>query len=343
MTVQFRPVNSTRSILFTLSLAASLALSLAPIVPTVRAQAKLKVVTSISILADITKNIAGDKIDLATIVPPDGDAHDHEATPDDIRKIADANVVIVNGLGLEGFIDKLISDSGTKAQIVLASKGLQIRPFAGNDQAAEKAFLGVAGEYDCAAYNHAADDTTDHGACDPHMWQDPTNVIGYAATIAAALSAADAANAATYAANAEAYIAQLKQLDADIATAVAAIPAAKRVLVTNHDALGYYAAQYGFKIVGVVLSSGSAGEIQAPTPQELAAVIDAIKAQGASAIFTENIGNDKVAQQIAAEVGVPVVQSLYTDALGQAGSAGDTYLKMMRANTASIVKALIPQ
>jgi zinc/manganese transport system substrate-binding protein len=305
----------------------------------IRAQAqKLRVVTSTTILLDLAKNVAGDKADLASIVPTDGDPHEFEPTPSDIKALSDADLILVNGLGLELFLDKLIKDSGTKARIVTLTDGVPIRHFNQSGGAPTQAnmppgILGFGGLYQCGAPRPGEE----MGECDPHGWQDPTNVILYTLNIRDALIAADAANAATYRANAALYIARLQQLDAEIWQNVATIPAKNRILVTNHDSLGYFAARYGFKLVGVVLPGGTASE---PSPQELAALVSTIKAQSIPAIFTENISNNKLASEIAAQTGVKVVQSLYTDALGAAGSPGETYLGMMRANARAITAAL---
>lgn len=309
-------------------------MSFGPAVGT-RAQTRLSVVATTTILANIASNVTGDSATVTSIVPVDGDAHDFEPVPDDIRTVAAASVVFVNGGGFEGFIDKLIAESGTRATIVTVTQGVGIRPFAepGHD---DKGIIGFSGSFDCAAQAKTGGDH-EHGACDPHMWQDPTNVISYVFNMRDALIAADPTNAERYRLNAASYIVQLQQLDAEIWGMVSSIPAERRVLVTNHDALGYFAARYRFKVIGVVLPGGGAG-IE-PSPQDVAALVTTIRSAGAAAIFTENISNDKLAQQIAQEAGVQVVQSLFTDALGAAGTPGETYLGMMRANAEAITQA----
>lgn len=326
-----------------------------------RAQTRLKVLTTTTILLDIAKNVAGDKVDLASIVPPDGDAHDFEPSPNEIRLVADAGLVFVNGAGFEGFMDKLIADSGTKATVVTVSHGIGLRPLgvddhaekhsdeASKDEAHHEEIAGVSGVTECDAHAHdeheaeatkEAGHEDEHGACDPHLWQDPINVIQYALNIRNALVAADPANAAAYMENAARYIVELSELDAEVWGLIAPIPAEKRVLVTNHDAMGYFAARYGFRVAGVVLPGG--GTSAEPSPQEVAALIEEIKVLGVPAIFTENIANDRLAQQIADEAGVKVIQALYTDALGAAGTPGETYLGMIRSTAAAIAGALMP-
>jgi ABC-type Zn uptake system ZnuABC Zn-binding protein ZnuA len=301
------------------------------------AQPKLSVVVTTTILADLARAVTGDLATVTSIVPADAGAHDFEPVPDDIRQVAEASLVFVNGVGFEGFIDRLIAESGTKATVVTVTQGIGIRAFdAGSDNAAEliPGIIGFSGSYDCAVKG----DDHDHGVCDPHMWQDPTNAILYVLNMRDALIAADPANAVAYRLNAARYVVALQQLDADIWQMVSVIPADRRVLVTNHEALGYFTGRYGFRVVGVVLPGG--GTATEPSPQDVAALVTEIRAVGAVAIFTENIGNDKLAQQIAQETGVQVIQSLYTDALGAAGTPGETYLGMLRANAEVIVSAL---
>lgn len=311
-----------------------------------RAQGKkLKVVASITIIQDIAKNVAGDYATVEVLVPNNGDVHEFDPSPRDVQKIADADVVLVNGLLLEGFIDKLIKESGTKAKIVVVSKGLGVRAFgtteitpratpAANDLPA--GIIGMAGQLDCAALTSGKEGEA--GSCDPHLWQDVKNAIGYANNIRDALIEADPTNTEGYKANTAAYIAKLETLDATIVTGINNLPADSRKLVTNHDALGYFAARYGLQIVGVVLAGGTTG--QEPTPKDIARLIETIKAQKIKAVFLENVSNDSFAQQIAREAGVKVVQGVYTDALGAESSSGATYLDMMTSNLKLITEAL---
>ena len=302
------------------------------------AQTPLKIVTSTTILLDIATNIAGDKADLASMVPTDGDPHEFEPTPETIRVVADANVIFVNGAGLEIFLDKLITDSGTKAAVVTVSKGVAVRQFvepgaaASTVEAMPEGVIGFSGTVDCTIHGEG------EGNCDPHMWQDPINVIQYVTNMRDALTTADPANADTYKLNAAKYIYDLQSLDAETWRKIETIPPDRRVLITNHDALGYFVARYGFKLAGTVIPGVSTDA--EPTPQEVAMLIEQLKQSGVPAIFTENIANDKLAQQIASEAGVQVITALYTDALGAAGTPGETYLGMMRSNAGEIAKAL---
>ena len=310
---------------------------------------KLTAVATITIIQDIAQNVAGDKIEVGFLVPTDSDVHQFEPTPADVRKIAQADLVLVNGIGLEQFIDKLIANAGTKAKVITVSQGLPIQRFlsinvraAATDTAlstaqpntAQPDILGISGSYQCGTPQPGAD----IGECDPHLWQNVTNAIVYTLNIRDAFIAADPADADTFNINAGKYIARLQKLDADLFMGIAQIPAANRVLVTNHDALGYYATRYGLQLAGVVLPGGTSS--QDPSPQQLAALITAIKAKNVKAIFLENVSSDKFAQQIASGSNVQVVQALYTDALGAPGTPGETYIGMMTANLKTLQDAL---
>ncbi len=177
-----------------------------------------------------------------------------------------------------------------------------------------------------------------HGEYDPHIWHDPNNAMAMVESIRDALVAADPTNAATYAANATAYLAQLKELDAFVTEQVATLPAERRKLVTTHDTLGYFAARYGFEIVGTAL--GITTEASDPSAGEIAELVEAIKATGVPAIFAENVSNPALMETIAREAGVQLAPTLFTDALGKPGSEGATYLDMVRYNVTTIVTAL---
>lgn len=305
---------------------------------------KLTAVASITIIQDIAKNVAGDKINVDYLVPTNGDVHQFEPAPVDVKKIADADLMLVNGAGLEQFLDKLISDSGTNGKVITVSRGLPIQRFVSNEQRANTptqaatgsapTILGISGSYQCGAPQSGQD----IGECDPHLWQNVTNAIVYTLNIRDAFIAADPTDADTFNINAGNYIAKLQKLDADLFAGLAQISAANRVLVTNHDALGYFATRYGFQIAGVVLPGGNTN--QDPDPQQVAALIDSIKTNHIKAIFLENVSSDKLAQQIADGSGATVVKALYTDALGDPGTAGDTYVGMMYANLKTLQAAL---
>jgi ABC-type Zn uptake system ZnuABC Zn-binding protein ZnuA len=232
------------------------------------------------------------------------------------------------GAGLESWLDNIVQSSGTQATRVVLTNDLTMR------KAGEEAH-GHEGE---AGGTKTADDHS-HGEYDPHVWQDPKNVMTMVGMIRDALVTADPANTDAYRQNAERYLAQLDEMDNTVLGTLEQLPKAQRKLVTSHDALGYFAARYDFEIIGSVIASLSteAGE---PSAQDLAALIDSIKAEGVKAIFLENMANPKLVERVASEAGVVIGPELYTDALGPAGSPGATYIDAMQYNAKAIVDAL---
>jgi len=274
----------------------------------------LKVIAAETFLADVAQNVAGDRVKIDALMPIGVDPHTFEPTPADVAKVADSNVLIVNGAGMEVFLDKLLKNAGGQHQRIEGSAGLPARQLR-------------AGEI--ADPDHVGD---------PHFWLDPNNVVKYVENIRDGLSKADPDGTSTYKANAEAYVAQLKELDRWIADRVKQVPEAERLLVTNHDNFGYFADRYGFKIIGTVVPS--VGTDSAPSAQQLAQLIDHIKATGAKAIFLETGVNPQLAEQVAKETGRQVVTNLYGDSLGVANGPAATYLDMMKFDTNAIVDAL---
>lgn len=270
---------------------------------------KIGVVASISILGDMVKNVGGDRINVQVLVPVGADPHTFDPTPADIKSLSQAQIIFVNGAGLESWLDKLIKNVAGDHPVIAVSKG--IPPLKGDEQEPEG---------------------------DPHMWFDAGNAIHYVEQIRDGLSQVDPQGAAIYKANAEKYIAQLQELDGFIETQIKTLPSESRKLVTNHDTFGYYAKRYGMEVAGTVFD-GVTPEKE-PSPQDIAMLVQKIKAQKIKAIFAENTINPKLAEQIAQEAGVQVVTNLYTDSLGAPGSDGDTYIKMMRYDTLTIVNAL---
>ena len=263
---------------------------------------KINVVATISIIGDVVKNVAGDAVNLVVLVGPDGDAHEYEPIPADSVNISKAQVIFENGLHLEHWLDKLYSASGSKAKRTVLFQGVSPRIFRGNPQ-----------------------------EVDPHAWQDVTNVILYTQNTCDALVNIDPAHKDLYEFNTKNYIQQLKALDAWVKEQVATIPIDKRKLVTNHDALGYFAGHYGFQIIGAVIPSATT-EAADPSARETADLLNIIKSNGVHAIFSENMANPKLVQTLSKEAGVQVGPVLYTDALGPIGSEGETYLKMVQYN-----------
>ncbi|MBI1868312.1 MAG: metal ABC transporter substrate-binding protein [Methylocystis sp.] len=289
--------------MFLTSAAAALIMLMTP----VRADpSSLPVVASFSILGDLVKSVGGDRVDVATIVGANGDAHVYQPTPRDGRKLAAARLVFVNGLGFEGWIDRLIAASKTKANIVTASKSVTAR----------------AGE---------------HGV-DPHAWQDVANALIYVANIRDALIEADPQGAEFYKANANAYQAKLTALDEDIRQGVASIPKERRRIVSTHDAFGYFAARYGLEFIA---PQGVSTESEA-SARDIARIIEAAKQHKVAAVFLETIVDPRLTQRIAAETGAKVGGALYSDSLSDATGPAATYIDMMRHNVRELTKAFAP-
>jgi len=314
--------------------------------PTTPTPPGLKAVATFSIIADLVQNVAGEKIELLVLVGRETDSHEYEPTPSDAAKLADAQLIFENGLMFETWLDRLYEASGSRARRIVLSEGINPRPFdhEHGEEGHEHGEEGHSHEGDKAAgHGHgegkADDHAHEHGEFDPHVWQDVRNAIQMVRNIAQALSEADPANADFYAANAQAYIATLEALDEEIVGLVEQLPEDRRRLVTSHEALGYFADRYGFKLVGTVLGTLSA-EAREPSAQDIARLAEAIKAEGAKVIFLENVTNPQLVDRVAREAGVAIGPSLYTDALGAPGSPGATYVEMMRFNARAIVEAL---
>ncbi|MBL8669454.1 MAG: zinc ABC transporter substrate-binding protein [Alphaproteobacteria bacterium] len=311
-----RPVRI--AVALVLALGAVLFLALGP----ARAAEKPKVVATFSILGDIVAAVGRDMIELTVLVGPDGDAHVYQPTPADAKAVAQAQLIVVNGLGFEGWIDRLVKAARTKGTVVAASQGIQ--PQAVRERG--------------RAHGHGHDHG--HGAKgkapDPHAWQDLRNGAAYARTIAAALASIDAGNAAAYRANGEAYAASLLALDAEIRAAFAAIPRAQRKVVTAHDAFGYFSTAYGVDFVAPV---GVSTEAEA-SAGDVAKLIRQIKKERIGAVFVETVTDKRLAEQIVRETGARMGGTLYADALSKAGGPADSYVKMFRHNARQLVEAL---
>lgn len=295
---------------------------------------KLKAVATTSIIGDLVQNVGGEKVDVRVLLPPGTDPHSYSPTPSDVQAISEAAVLFENGLGLEAWLEELLDNAGGSRQTVIVSQGLT--PLTGFEDQAHSEESEHASQTASAATEHHDDQ---HGeGNDPHMWLDVQNAIGYVHSIRDGLKQVDPAGATTYDANATAYITQLQQLDAEVVQQVAAVPKDQRKLITNHDTFGYFAKRYEFEVVGSVFENISTE--QEPSAQQIAQLVQLIREQNVPAIFTENTVNPRLAEQVAAEAEIKVVTDLYTDALGEAGSTGDSYIKMMRYNVQQIVGAL---
>ncbi|HEY5386355.1 MAG TPA: metal ABC transporter substrate-binding protein, partial [Thermoleophilia bacterium] len=255
----------------------------------------LDVVATESFLADIAQNVAGNRFTVRTLIPPGADPHAFEPTPKDVAAVAGADLVIINGGGLEGPLLGTLKNAGGSAAIVAASAGLKTR-------------TPQPGEPPLAA-----------GQTDPHFWLDPVLVETYVTNIRDALVKADPAGTTVYKANAAAYTAKLRRLNAWIKAQVAQLPEQDRKLVLNHASHGYFADRYGFQVVGTVIPS--VGTSESPTARQLAALTAAIRKSGARAIFVEKDENPQLAEQVAAETGIKVVTDLLDHSLTPAGGA----------------------
>lgn len=277
---------------------------------------KLKVVATFSILGDLVRHVGGERIDLTTFVGPNGDAHVYSPTPADGRRLAEATIVFTNGLKFEGWIDRLIKSSGTKAARVEASKGVKL--LEGGDD-----------------HDHGHGHGHDHGV-DPHAWQNVGNAKVYVTNIRDALVAADPQGRADYEANATAYLAALDGLETEIRSRVAGIPAERRKIITSHDAFRYFGDAYG---IAFVAPQGVSTESEA-SAKDVARIIQQIRREAITAVFVENVSDTRLMDRIAAETGAKIGERVYSDALsGPDGPAG-TYIDMMRHNIRAFSAAL---
>jgi zinc/manganese transport system substrate-binding protein len=271
-----------------------------------RAQDRLNVVASFSILGDFIRNVGGERVSVTTLVGPDSDAHVYSPTPADAKRIADAKLVFVNGLGFEGWLPRLVKSAGGKASIVTTTTG--IAPLKLGSEA------------------------------DPHAWQSIANAKVYVANIRDALAAADPANAEAFRSNASGYLADLDALDREVREAVAQIPQARRKVISTHGAFGYFAAAYGVEFIAPV---GVSTESEA-SARDVAAIITQIRTAKIPAVFMENISDPRLIRRISAETGAKVGGTLYSDSL--TGEKGDspTYIAMVRHNIKALTSALSP-
>lgn len=265
----------------------------------------LSVVATTSLIGDAARQVGGPRVTVRVLLPIGADPHAYDPRPQDVAALANAQIVLVNGFDLEATLQPLLADA---KNVVVVSDGIDALPFAGEE-----------------------------GGLDPHVWQDPNNVIVWTRNIADAFAQADPAHADEYQVNAEKYIAELTSLDAWIRERVAEIPEANRKLVTDHEAFGYFAARYGFEQVGTVVPSLSTGA--APSARELAALEDAIRSSGVKAVFVGSTVSPDLSRRVADDTGVRLV-SLFTGSLSAAGGGAETYLDMIRYNVNAIVEAL---
>ncbi|MEK1889539.1 MAG: zinc ABC transporter substrate-binding protein AztC [Phyllobacterium sp.] len=282
----------------------------------------LKVVSSFTVISDFAKNVGGDKIKLTTLVGPDGDAHVYEPKPADAAAVAGADVVLVNGLHFEGFLPRLVEASATKAPIVELSKGVE-------------PIKSAEAEHDHDAAGGSQHE--EHGAYDPHAFQSISNAKIYVTNIVDAFCAANAANCETYKANAATYTEKLNATEAEVKAGIASIPESKRLVITSHDAFGYFQHEYGLTFLA---PEGISTDSEA-SAADIVALIKQIKEDKASAIFVENITNPRLIEQIASETKLNVGGTLYSDALSKPEEGASTYIDMMHHNIETFKKAIL--
>jgi zinc/manganese transport system substrate-binding protein len=272
------------------------------------AAGKVKAVASFSILGDMVSNVGGDLVEVTTIVGPNADTHVYEPKPADATALAGTQIFFVNGLGFEGWMERLVESTGFKGETVVASTGITPRTM----------------------MEDGAEET------DPHAWQNLANGLVYVKNIADGLCKVDAADCDTFRKNAEAYSAEITALDADVKAKIAAVPEAKRKVITTHDAFGYFGAAYG---VTFMAPEGISTESEA-SAADVAKLIEQIRREGVTALFVENMSDPRLLEQIAKETGVKVSGSLYADALSEKGEGGGTYLDMFKHNISLLAPAM---
>ena len=272
-----------------------------------RAADKVKAVASFSILGDMVKQVGGDRIDVITLVGPDGDAHVYEPTPADAKNLATAQILFTNGLGFEGWMDRLEKSSGFRGKVMVASTGVKPRTMVEDEKT----------------------------VTDPHAWQSLANGKLYVANIRDGLIAVDPEGKSVYEANAAKYLDALAKEEADVRAALAALPQERRKIITSHDAFGYFGAAYGLEIVA---PEGVSTESEA-SAKDVAKIIRQIKAERIPAVFMENITDHRLLDQIASETGAKIGGELYTDALSPPDGPAPTYLDMFRHNVGALTAA----
>lgn len=295
----------------------------------------LKVLATTTILADVARNVAGDHAEVESLVPPDTDIHAFEPTPQDVVRVAEADVVLAVGAGLESFLGDLVANAAS-IEPVIVSNGIEMLAFGGHEQGAAEVIGTLGEEGVCEAT--PVEDEHDHGVCDPHVWTDPNNVMVWARNVAEALAAVDPDDAELYHDNAENYVEQLTALDEEVTQILSPIPEAQRILVTNHEFFGYFAHHYGFKVVGVVIRGRTT--LSEPDPQTLAELIEVVKTEQVQAIVAEISATPGLAETVAEAAGITVVTDIYSDSLSAPDGPAGTYLDYLRHNAQVIADAL---
>jgi zinc/manganese transport system substrate-binding protein len=277
--------------------------------PNAQTSTKVPVVATFSILADFARNVGGSRVDVTMLVGPNGDTHVYQPKPADAEQLGAARLIVVNGLGLEGWIDRLIKASGTKAPVVVATQGLKPQKMR------EEGRIEI----------------------DPHAWQSIADAKTYVTNIRDGLIAADPEGESVYRSNAKDYLAKLDALEKEVVAEIAKVPPEKRQIITTHDAFGYFGTAYGFRFIA---PEGVSTENE-PSARDIAKIIRQIRAEKIPAVFLENITDPRLMKRIAAETGARIGGALYSDALSPADGPAATYIDMMRSNVRELVSALV--
>jgi zinc/manganese transport system substrate-binding protein len=269
----------------------------------------IKAVATFSILRDLVANVGGGRVAATSLVGPNGDVHVYSPTPADARQVAEAAVIVFNGLGLEGWLTRLVTASSTHAVVIVASAGVAPLRMEESGQS----------------------------VIDPHAWQSIANARIYVGNIRDGLVKADPAGRAAYEANAKTYVAKLDALEGEVKAAIARIPAERRKIITTHDAFGYFGAAYGIDFIS---PEGVSTEAE-PSAHDLAQIISQIRRQKIPAVFLENVTDPRMMRQLARETGATIGGTLYSDALSGPDGPAATYIDMMRSNVRELTAALI--
>jgi zinc/manganese transport system substrate-binding protein len=295
---------------------------------------RVKAVASFSILGDMVRQVGGDRVDVVTLVKHDADAHVFSPTPADAKTLAGADIFFVNGLGFEGWMERLEKSSGFKGDTVVVSKG--VKPLTMGEEGHHHGDE-AADEHDHDEHAEADDaDHDEHEVTDPHAWQDLANGKIYVANIRDGLIAADPEGKAIYEANAAKYLEAVVKEEKAVKEAIATLAPERRKIITSHDAFGYFAAAYGLKIIA---PEGVSTESEA-SAQDVAKIIRQIKEEKIPAVFLENVTDHRLLDQIARETGAKIGGTLYSDALSGPDGPAPTYLDMFRHNVGTIAAAL---
>ena len=287
--------------------------ALSLLVTSASAAAKLKIVASFSILGDMVQEVAGKHADVTTMVGPDGDAHTFEPSHADAKKIADADIIFTNGLGLEPWMEPLTKSAEYKGSLSVASTGIEARTMVEEEEGSSQTVT------------------------DPHAWQDLRNGVVYVRNIIAALSQADPAHASDYKSAGDAYIVDLQALDSDVRKEIASVPPTKRRVITSHDAFGYFGAAYGVEFLA---PEGLSTESEA-SAGDIAKLIDQIRREGIKALFVENVTDPRMIEMIGTETGVKLGGALYSDALSPADGPAPNYISLFKNNVPKLVAAMV--